>query len=352
MVTLAVAVLVPSGVRLWRTVRFLRALAAPAPATAEVRSEEVTIAARGRAIRGRLYYRPDGSARQGLVVAHGVHHQGIDGRLVPFARELARAGLVVLTPALEDLADYRIDPRSVGDLTESVLYLTGRRDLVDGKVGLLGFSFGGGLALRAAEEPALHGRLSHVISIGGYHDLGRVLRFFLTGVADTPDGPVVARPHEYGPLVLLYRHLDALVPPRDRVRAREAVRAWLREEWDRARGLAARLTTGKARRLWGLVAGQRLGELRPRLERLLATDGAALEALSPRDKLARIGVPVYLLHGQADNVIPPSEARWAGAELGDHEHEALISPVLGHAEVRAAGLGDQVELVLFASRML
>jgi len=48
-----------------------------------------------------------------------------------------------------------------------------------------------------------------------------------------------------------------------------------------------------------------------------------------------------------------AESRWAGAELGPHEHEALISPVLGHAEVaRQATLRDQVELVLFTSRML
>src|ERR671926_127295 len=50
------------------------------------------------------------------------------GRLVPFARELARAGLVVLTPALDDLADYRIDPRSVDELCDSVLYLGSRGD--------------------------------------------------------------------------------------------------------------------------------------------------------------------------------------------------------------------------------
>ena len=352
-VALGVAVLVPSGARVWRAVCLLRALAARGDAPAEVRTEEVTIAAGGRAVRARIYFRAEGSSRRGLVVAHGVHYQGIDGRLVPFARELARSGLVVLTPALDDLADYRIDPRSVTELADSVLYLGGRPDRVDGKIGLLGFSFGGGLALRAAEEPALRGRLSHVVSIGGYHDLGRVLRFFLTGIADTPDGPVTARPHEYGPLVLLYRHLDALVPPRDRARAREAVRAWLREESDHARSLVRQLSTSRARRLFALIADHAVDRLRPRLERLLAADRPALDALSPRDRLSRIEVPVFLLHGRSDTVIPPSESRWAGAELGPREHEALISPVLGHAEVAGqASLADQIELVLFTSRML
>jgi dienelactone hydrolase len=352
-VALAVAVLAPSAVKLWRAQRLLRSLVARGEAPAEVRTEELTIPGRHKPIRARLYFRPDGSARQGLVVAHGVHYQGIDGRLVPFARELARAGLVVLTPALDDLADYRIDPRSVDELCDSVLYLGSRRDLVDGRVGLLGFSFGGGLALLAAARPALHDRLSQVVSIGGYHDLGRVLRFFLTGVEETPDGPVAGQPHEYGPLVLLYRHLDALAPPRDRPRLREVMRAWLREEWDRARTLAARLSSSRARRLFAAVATRALDRLRPRLQALLTRDRAALEALSPAHKLAQIGAPVYLLHGQGDRVIPASEARWAAAELGSQQHETLVSPVLGHAEVAPqASLGDQLELVVFTSQFL
>src|SRR3954464_1140504 len=114
-VALAVALVAP-GARLWRALRLLRSLvAAPAAPSAEVLTEEVTIPGRQRPIRARLYRPAGGGDRQGLVVAHGVHYQGIDGRLVPFARELARSGLVVLTPALEDLADYRIDPRSVGE---------------------------------------------------------------------------------------------------------------------------------------------------------------------------------------------------------------------------------------------
>ena len=289
------------------------------------------------------------------MVAHGVHHRGIDEkRLVPFARELARSGLVVLTPALDDLADYRIDARSVGELADSVVYLGGRADLVDERrVGLLGFSFGGGLALLAAAEPELHERVSRVVSIGGYHDLGRVLRFFLTGVAETPDGPVPGKAHEYGPLVLLYRHLDQLVPAPDRQPLREVVRAWLREEFDRARTLAASLSSREARDLFALIDGRALDRLRPRLEALLDDDADTLIALSPRNKLARIDAPVYLLHGQADTVIPASEVRWAGAELGHHDHQALISPLLEHVEVsHQASFGDELDLLLFMSRAL
>jgi dienelactone hydrolase len=355
LVVLAAAAMAPPTVRLWRAQRLLRSLAAARaePAVDEVRTRELIIPGRSRPIRARLYLPPGGHG-PGLVVAHGVHHQGIDGRLAPFARGLAREGLVVLTPALDDLADYRIDPRSVGELADSVAYLSDRRDLVDDpRVGLLGFSFGGGLALLAAGEPAVRERLSHVVSIGGYHDLGRVLRFFLSGVVEWPDDTTTAQPHEYGPLVLLYRHLDQLVPAADRPRTREVVRAWLHEEFGRARALATKLVSPRARRLFAAIARHDLGCLRARLQQLLVADAAALEALSPRDKLARIRAPVYLLHGAADNVIPASETQWASLELDAHEHETLVSPLLAHSAVKhEIDVAAALELILFVSHLV
>jgi hypothetical protein len=51
------------------------------------------------AFRARVYRPRDGAPRRGLVLAHGVHYMGIDEpRLIPFARNLARSGLVVMTP--------------------------------------------------------------------------------------------------------------------------------------------------------------------------------------------------------------------------------------------------------------
>jgi dienelactone hydrolase len=356
LVGLTALALVPSGARLWRAQRLLRALAAaPAQAPDEIRSEELLIPRNGRPLRARLYLRAGAPRGPGLVVAHGVHHQGIDERrLVPFVRELARAGLVVLTPALDDLADYRIDARSVGELGDAVKYLGGRTDLVEAeRVGLLGFSFGGGLALLAAGEPDVRDRVSHVVSIGGYHDLARVLGFFVTGVVETPEGPLRAQPNEYGPLVLAYRHLDRLVPAADAVLAQEVVRAWLHEELPRARALAARRTSLAAERLFASLEAHDFAWLRPQLARFVDDDAAELERLSPRHKLARIRAPVYLLHGSGDSVIPPSEARWAAAELGEQEHEALVSPLLEHVEVtHDAGLGDELALVRFMAHAL
>jgi hypothetical protein len=105
--------------------------------------------------------------------------------------------------------------------------------------------------------------------------------------------------------------------------------------------------------LFDQLATGRLKELRPELDRLIAEDAGELARLSPRGRMGRIGVPVYLLHGAADNVIPPSETRWAEREIEGSEHEALVSPLLEHVELgHTAALVERLSLVRFMAHML
>ena len=60
--------------------------------------------------------------------------------------------------------------------------------------------------------------------------------------------------------------------------------------------------------------------------------------------------PVYLLHGQADNIIPAAETLWMAKELPRATlREVLVSPVLSHVNLDEAKpqLPDQWRLVHF-----
>ncbi len=319
-----------------------------------LRERDLVIPGRSGPIRARLYY-TEGAKKPGLVIAHGVHYQGIEERrLVPFARELARAGRVVLTPELSDLADYRITRQGVDVISDSVRWLAGERALVSSeRVGVLGFSFAGGLSLVAAEQPELAGKLEFVTSVGGHHDLARVLGFLLSDRVATPHGLEQRKAHEYGLVVLLYGELDHFVDEADRETLRDALRDWLHEDRAAALARASQRTTESGERLFMLLQQGRLLELAPELDALLKQHQSDLAALSPRGHLRDVGVPVYLLHGSGDSVIPPSETEWAGLELEDAPHRALVSPLLEHVSVSgSAGLVDQIELVDFMSKLL
>lgn len=346
--------------RYLRAAQFLRHMNQPSATAAaaiapRVLTRDLSIPGDHGLIRARLYFRADQPCGDGIVIAHGVHYRGIDeARLVPFARGLAESGLSVLTPELSDLADYRITSNGVGVIRDAVRYLAADREHVRSeRVGLLGFSFAGGLSLVAAEDPETARNLSFVASVGGHHDLRHVLRFLIHNEIETPSGLVALPAHEYGLVVLLYGNLEQFVPASDLASMRAGFKAWLREDRKAARELAKARTTPEANQLWELLETGKLQTLAARLDALLENQQAQLAALSPAGRLATTTVPVYLLHGAHDNVIPPTETDAAGLELGAARHLALVSPLIEHVEVsKRAGLGDQLALVSFMAQLL
>jgi pimeloyl-ACP methyl ester carboxylesterase len=239
-------------------------------------------------------------------------------------------------------------------LRSAVAYLASDRVQVEGdRVGLLGFSFAGGLSLVAAEEPETARRLSFVTSVGGHHDLRRVLRFLIHDEIETPAGVVHSPANEYGLVVLVYGNLEHFVPAADLPAMRAGFKAWLQEDRPRARALAKLRTTPEANQLWQSLETQRLQTLAPQLDALLESQQEQLASLSAVGHLQALGLPVYLLHGAHDTVIPPSETDSAALELSAAEHQALVSPLIEHVEVTpGASYSDQLALVSFISHML
>jgi dienelactone hydrolase len=362
-ISLALAALAWQPVdRHWHAAHLLTSLANAPPASStealpssDLVETDLVIPQEGRTLRARCYRLASANRGHGLVVAHGVHHKGIDERrLVPFARALAREGLVVLTPELRDLADYRITLSGADDIEASVLYLSQRRDWVDGpRVGVLGFSFAGGLSLVAASRPALRDRLAYVASLGGHHDLERVLRFFVSNEIPTPTGLEKRPAHEYGLVVFVYGNVEAFVPEPDQDTARNLLREWLKEDREAARAHAKGCTTAPCHELLGLLEEGNMQKLGSRALALIEAHPAQLAALSPKGKLATIEAPVYLLHGTADSVIPPGESDWAAQELGPHPHRLLVTPLIEHVEVsKPAPITEKLALVRFMAGIM
>ena len=80
-----------------------------------------------------------------------------------------------------------------------------------------------------------------------------------------------------------------------------------------------------------------------------------MERLSPHGTLRTMTTPVYLLHGQADNIIPAAETLWMASELPRTTlQEVLVSPVLSHVNLDGAtpGAREQWRLVHFFALVL
>jgi dienelactone hydrolase len=308
--------------------------------------------------RARLYLPSDvdldhgGAHVPGVVVVHGVHWKGIDEpRLRRFATTIAASGVAVLTPEIRELCDYRIDPASIDTIGASAQALSAR--LGGRPVGVMGLSFAGGLSLVAATDPRYAPSFAFVVAVGAHDDLGRVLRFFTSNESPRPDGTTLRlQAHDYGSVVLVYSHVEDFFPAADVPVARDALRSWLHEDFDLARARSEALSPEAAARM--KLVFQHSPALAPVLDAEVARLSPQLAAVSPSAHLADIRVPVFLLHGAGDRVIPSSETEWLAHDTPRAMlRAALVSPAIEHVELEGKpSLGDQLALVHFMGDVL
>jgi pimeloyl-ACP methyl ester carboxylesterase len=319
--------------------------------TNPVIEEEITYPS-ATMVRARLYH-PVGIVHpSAVVVVPGVHHLGMnEPRLRRFAQALCSHGYMVLTPQVEDLANYNITKSSAVVIGDAVHELAERSGAP--KVGLLGLSFAGGMSLIAASDNSVQQQLSGVIAIGAHDDLNRVLEFFETDETHAPDGTVLKmKAHEYGSLVTAYSHVSAYFKPKDVPEARKTLRTLLWEDLPNAHTEAEKLSPRGQRRMAQLFAHD-TKSLVPDTRRALAKAQPELEAASPHHYLAKVHVPVLLLHGASDNVVPPTETLWLERDLPKGVlKSALISPAIGHVEVGGASTMDKIRLIHWMENML
>ena len=332
-----------------RAARLLVSLSAPPPGENTLRVEESTMNSGGVAVPLLRYEPLDQADAPGVVLVHGVHHLGArEPRLVAFARALAAAGTRVVTPDVASLRQFRLDTsaaRLIGDVAAAQARHTGRT-----RVAVIGISFGGGLALVAASNAHDSRAIGAVTSIGGHADLGRVSRFFLS--RDGGGAGVV--PHPYGSRVIALRYLDRLVAPADLALARVALLTWLSDDFARARTLAERVSPASRETVDALLGQAYPAAVIARIERAVADDEPALRAASPIARMHHIRVPVFLLHGVDDPLVPASELR-ALAERTPPRwlRGALVTPALRHAELTAEPtLVERIEVVRFVAGLL
>ncbi|GAA3767641.1 alpha/beta hydrolase family protein [Terriglobus aquaticus] len=315
-------------------------------------TQDLTLQTDAGPVLARMYTPVKHPNAPGLVVFHGVHHLGMnEPRLMSFASAMASVGLQVLTPELPDIKDYHISESSVAVIGSSTKWFAQRK----GKpVGVLGLSFSGGLSLVAAANPAYRPSMKVLLAVGAQDAMERVAAYYRTGEAPRPDGSLETLPaHEYGPLVLEYEHVEEFVPSGDTEAIRKVLRAHLYEdkqaEQDAMEDLSPRQQAEAAELMdAGSTAVQamlRTSALRHQKE---------LAGLSPETHLGELTVPVFLLHGEADNIIPAAETLWMASELRSTTLQAaLVSPVLSHIDMqKSPSAWDEFQLVHFMARVL
>jgi dienelactone hydrolase len=364
--------------------------------TVAEREREITIPLARGPMRARVY-EPVGPARRAALLVSGLHPSGIDEpRLMRLARDLAADDLVIVTPDIPELSRFEITPAITATIEETAAWLASASGLApDHRVGLMGISFSGGLSIVAAGRPSLRDRVAYVFSLGGHDDLPRVLRYLCTGQEPYPahqvrlkadatpdattdrgvrlqsdqsfhaDQPFTRPPHDYGVAVIVLGVAERLVPRAQVEPLRAAVRRYLwasaldggvdkgkaAAEFESVRALIPTLPQPSATILRHVV-DRDVVHLGPRLLpyiRFYGSDAALSPSKSPKPP-----VPVFLLHGTDDNVIPSIESEYLADDLRGHAPvRLLLSGLISHADAdRPARVGDVTALASFWGDLL
>lgn len=331
---------------------------------------DFTVPTRAGAIPAR-YYHPAGSVRRTLLLIPGVHRDGInESRLVGLAEDLAATGYGIVTVAAPDLQRFKITPE-VTDVIEDAVKWTSEQPQyrTDGKIGIVGISFSGGLSIVAAGRDSIRDRIAFVMSFGGHGDLARAMHYLTSGqvLGDLEkakrssavigaDHVSVHPPHDYGLAVTLLNLADRVVPADQVAPLAKGIDGFL---------LASSLAVTEpqkavpvfeemkkyqetlpepSRTYMQYVNDRAVDKLGPIL--LPVADALAnhpaMPSLSP-ERATPPKAPVFLLHGVDDNVIPSMETVLLAEHLkGKVEVHGLLSGLITHAEVNRTATSTEV----------
>ena len=265
-----------------------------------------------------------------------------EGRELPAVRHLAegfaRAGYLAVVPDLPGLTEDRITPLTVDAATQAARKISALPDAEDGKVAIVGVSTGATLALLAAEDKSLKGKVSLVAGVAPFSNIETVLSVATTGHYRRPDGKLVS--YEATPFLsyVVARSLVATLPPgEDRQRLSAEIASVGRENPDPLQNLRARRTDDlgpEARSVVRLLANrdpERFEDLYADLPSGVRND---LEDLSPLAGKGKVSVPVELATGPRDKYFPTSES-YALKRLAP-QRRVTVTGALDHAELNVS----------------
>jgi pimeloyl-ACP methyl ester carboxylesterase len=291
----------------------------------------------GRRYKADLYQSPSVS-RAGIVLVPGVVPAGKDdSRLVMLAKTLTRLRFTVLVPDIEGLRRYQVSGRDVEAVADAFRYMSFQPELApQGRIGIAGFSYGAGPVLLAALQPDIQQQVRFVLTMGGYHDLHKLVTYFTTGhYHDETSGQSHYRPaNPYASWVFTLSNAELLERLEDRVWLRDTAKT-IADEGD-----ATRLTTipelaPDTQALLELLTNRQPERIPALIRQLSPRIRAEMDAINPAlHDLSGLQAQVILVHGRNDDIIPYTESIALAQRLPPDKVQLFLIEGVAHVDMR------------------
>jgi acetyl esterase/lipase len=293
-------------------------------------------------------YRPaDHERHSAIVFSMGAPPLDLDdSRLQKLAEDSARAGLVMLVPFSQRLDAEMLEPAEVDSLVGLFQYLQQQPYVDPERVGYMGVSVGGSLALLAAADPRIADDVNFVVSFGGYYNGVDTLREIGTHRVSYNGVDEEWEPDKHTVKVMARQLIAEMDDGDDR---RVLTQAFVRRQPVSPADLA--MMTAQGRAAYDLLNQPDPAEADALLAELPPEALAKLEELSPSRVVDQLQAELYIVHDQSDAFVPYVESRRLRDALGSREnvHFTEVS-LFEHVEPRLGRGGDVI--VLDGTRLL
>ena len=258
-----------------------------------------------------------------MLLVFGVNNLGRNHPAIErVADALARSGVAVLVPDSRTLLEGRLEVGEIDGVVDAFQLLASRPEVDRERIGIVGFSVGGSLALLAAGDPAIAASVDWVNAFGAYADASTYLAAVSAHAYLGPDGSAVAwTPTRLAREVYLRFMLDQVENATDRRLLDEALGAAVLagERPPPDPGLRDSLATPVARTVHDLLTATSLEEATASIDHLPPTSRAFIDAISPVHRLGRLESDVYLMHETEDHHVPYVESRALARALDEQD---------------------------------
>lgn len=266
-----------------------------------------------RTVEADLYLPASGTAHSAVIFSMGAPPLDLDDpRLERLAEDAARADVAMLVPFSERLNDMAIEPEEIDALVAEFDYVQELPQVDPQRVGFIGVSVGGSLALTAAADSRIASDVEYVVSFGGYFDALDTFGAIATHRIEYDGVDEEWTPRYHAEKVMAYQLINRV----DSARDRDLLRRWFIEHEDvSSEELASLSPTGRSS--YDFLANRDPKLVTDLIDRLPADGVAELDYLSPRTTIDHVQAELFIIHDRADPFIPYTESRKLMDALGD-----------------------------------
>ncbi|TGL25090.1 transcriptional regulator [Leptospira bourretii] len=275
-------------------------------------------------------YTPKSKSLGTIVTINGLAPLGNrDPRFITVNKSLSKIGYTVVSPFYDEICDYKISLRNIEDIKDSILFISNQKELCpSGKVSIFAPSFSGSLSLVAASDKKIAEKINCICAIGAFAKVDDVIEnLFANQNLD-----------EYGRMILLLNFLPIAIGKNQSLF--KAIKLAILDNYYKTKDLRLEPHYQKMKKADRNIFDQLKYDTEFRIKHwktVVKNGGKSRElitALSVTNHIHSLNLPILLIHGLKDDVVPAYESSMLHKKLVQRgvESKLCITTLISHGD--------------------